>query len=69
MRGVIAVATYLLLLGLSLARLGPRPGFAAGEAVAGMVVFGLLFSLAALWATRGATPRPVVVKSAGRELR
>ena len=68
MRGIIAVTTYLLLLGLSLARLAPRPGFAAGEAVAAMVVFGLFFSLAAFWATRGATPRPVVVRSAGREL-
>jgi membrane protease YdiL (CAAX protease family) len=56
MRGGLAIATYVLLLGLSLARLGPRPGFAAGEAMAGMIVFGLLFSGAALWATRGAGP-------------
>ncbi len=68
MRGAVAMTTYVLLLGLSLKRLGSRPGFAAGEAVAGMVVFGFLFSLAALWTTRGATPRPVAVKSAGREL-
>lgn len=68
MRGGLAVAAYALLLALSLGRLAPRPGFAAGEAVAGMVVFGLLFSLAALWATRGATPRPVQVGRPGREL-
>jgi CAAX protease family protein len=68
MRGGLAIAAYVLLLGLSLARLGPRPGFAAGEAAAGMIVFGLLFSLAALLATRGASPRPLVVRHAGREL-
>ena len=68
MRGAIAIATYVVLLGLSLARLGPRPGFAAGEAVAGMIVFGLLFSLAAFWVTRGARPRPVEVRRPGREL-
>ena len=68
MRGAFAIATYLLLLGLSLAQLGTRPGLAPGEAVAGMIVFGLFFSVAALWATRGATPRSVVVKQAGREL-
>jgi membrane protease YdiL (CAAX protease family) len=67
MRGGLAIAAYVLILGLGLARLGPRPGFAAGEA-AGMVLFGLLFSLAALWATRGAKPRPVVLRHAGREL-
>jgi hypothetical protein len=68
MRGFIAVAAYVVLLGASLARLGRRPGLAAGEAIAGMIVFGLLFSVAALWATRGATPRPLVVRYAGREL-
>jgi membrane protease YdiL (CAAX protease family) len=68
MRGSLAVAVYVVLLGVSLARLDRRPGFAAGEAIAGMVVFGLFFSVAALWATRGATPRPAVVKRAGREL-
>ena len=68
MRDAVAVSTYVLLLGLSLARLGPRPGFAAGEAVAGMIVFGLLFSLAAFWVTRGATPRPVEMRRPGREL-
>jgi membrane protease YdiL (CAAX protease family) len=68
MRGIIAIAAYILLLGLSLARLGPQPGFATGEAAAGMIVFGLLFSLAAFWATRGAKPRPVEVRHAGREL-
>ena len=68
MRGGLAIVAYTVLLGLSLAWLGPRPGFAAGEAAAGMIVFGLLFSLAALLATRGASPRPVVVRHAGREL-
>jgi membrane protease YdiL (CAAX protease family) len=68
MRGSIAVAAYVVLLGASLARLGRRPGFERGEAVAGLIVFGLLFSMAAFWATRGATPRPVVVRRAGREL-
>jgi len=68
MRGSLAITIYVVLLGLSLARLGPRPGFAAGEAVAGMIVFGLLFSLAAFGVTRGALPRPVEVRHAGREL-
>jgi membrane protease YdiL (CAAX protease family) len=68
MRAGPAIAAYVLLLGLSLARLGPRPGFAAGEAVAAMIVFGLVLSAAALLATRGATPRPVAVRHAGREL-
>jgi membrane protease YdiL (CAAX protease family) len=68
MRASLAVATYLLLIGSSLARLGSRPGFAAGEALAGMVVFGLLFSLVALGVTRGATPRPVEVRRPGPEL-
>jgi membrane protease YdiL (CAAX protease family) len=67
-RGTIAVACYLLLLLLSLARLSQRPGFEAGETIAGMVVFGLAFSLFAFWATRGATPRPVEMKRPGREL-
>ncbi|HEX9187760.1 MAG TPA: CPBP family intramembrane glutamic endopeptidase [Vicinamibacteria bacterium] len=68
MRASLAVSTYLLLVGTSLARLGSSPGFAAGEALAGMVVFGLLFSLVALGVTRGATPRPVEVRRPGREL-
>ena len=68
MRGGLAIAAYVLLLGLSLARLGPRPGFAADEVVAGMIVFGLLFSVVAFAVTRGAEPRPVVVRHAGREL-
>jgi membrane protease YdiL (CAAX protease family) len=68
MRASLAVATYLLLIGSSLARLGSRPGFAAGEALAGMVVFGLLFSLVAPGVTRGATPRPVEVRRPGPEL-
>lgn len=59
---------YVLLLGLSLARLAPRPGFAAGETVAGMIVFGLAFSLVAFWVTRGARPRLVQVRRPGREL-
>ena len=58
MRGAIAVATYVL--GLSL-KTGRRPGRASPLARRwpAMVVFGVLFSLAAFWATRGATPRPV----------
>jgi membrane protease YdiL (CAAX protease family) len=68
MRASLAVGTYLFLILLSLGRLGSRPGFAAGEALAGMVVFGLLFSLVALGVTRGATPRPVEVRRPGREL-
>ena len=68
MRASVAIAIYVLLLALSLARLGPRPGFAAGEAVAGMIVFGLFFSLVAFWVTRGAAPRPVEMRHAGREL-
>ena len=38
MRRVLAVATYFLLLGLSLRRLARLRGFAAGEVVAGMIV-------------------------------
>jgi membrane protease YdiL (CAAX protease family) len=68
MRAGLAIAAYVLLLGLSLARLGPRPGFAAGEAAAGMIVFGVLLSVLALAATRGASPRRVDVARPGREL-
>ena len=66
MRAGAATSVYVLLLGLSLARLVPRPGL-AGEAAA-MIVLGLALSAAAFAATRGAVPRPVVVRHAGREL-
>jgi hypothetical protein len=68
MRAGVAIVVYVLLLGMSLARLVPRPGFAAGEAAAGMIVFGLALSAAAWAATAGASPRPIVVRHAGREL-
>src|SRR5512143_351319 len=67
MRAGVATSAYVLLLGLSLARLLPRPGFAAGEALA-MIVLGLALSAAAFAATRGAVPRPQVVRHPGREL-
>jgi hypothetical protein len=67
MRAGVATSAYVLLLGLSLARLASRPGFAAGEAVA-MIVLGLALSAAAFAVTRGAVLRPVVIRRAGREL-
>ncbi len=67
MRAGVAIAAYVLLLSLSLARLVPRPGFAAAEAAA-MIVLGIVLSAAAFAATRGATPRPIVVRHPGREL-
>ncbi len=67
MRANVAISAYVLLLGLSLARLVPRPAFDAGEAVA-MVGLGIALSAAAFAATRGGAPRPIVVRHAGREL-
>jgi membrane protease YdiL (CAAX protease family) len=66
-RAIGAALAYILIYGLALAWLARGPGFDPGEAVMGLVVFGLGFSAAAWAATTGITPFSTPVRDAKRE--
>ena len=66
-RALIAVAAYASLYAVSLLRLATAPGFEAGESLAALLVFGVLFSAIAWIATRGARPPPSAVRDPPRE--
>jgi membrane protease YdiL (CAAX protease family) len=66
-RALAALAVYALLYIGSLAWLSRSSGFETGEALGGLIVFGLGFSLAAWAATIGITPRHTPVRDSRRE--
>ena len=60
--------TYVAVYAVALWHLSRQPDFEPGEAVAVLVIVGVLFSSLALLATRTAEPLPLAVKSPGAEL-
>lgn len=66
-RAIGAALAYILVYGAALAWLARDSGFDPGEAVMGLVVFGLGFSAVAWAATTGITPYSTPVRDARRE--
>ncbi|MGH9670093.1 MAG: hypothetical protein ACRD3A_08285 [Terriglobales bacterium] len=59
---------YVLIYAVALWHLRRQPGFELGEALAVLVIVGILLSSLALLFTRKAEPLPLEVKSPGKEL-
>lgn len=66
-RAIGAALAYILIYGAALVWLSRGSGFDPGEAIMGLVIFGLGFSAVAWVATRGITPFATPVRDAARE--